>query len=272
MSARNTARRSTPIRRSSGAPPRPRASAIRRGSPPPATARSRPRSATRRNSTSPRTTTSNIWRRTRSAIAGSAAPACRARWRRGRRHRGPRLTRGVRDPLTAIYVDGDACPVREEVYRVAARLGLEVFVVSNFSRPLRPPGLPNVRMVIVGEEADAADDWIAEHVAAQRCLRHQRHSACLALSREGRPGACPERTGMERGQYRRRARRARGRASSARAGRATPGPPPLTRRHDRSRFLSALDTEIRRALRRRGRPSDPARLTGPCAKSVIGFG
>ena len=41
--------------------------------------------------------------------------------------------------MTDIYVDGDACPVREEVYRVAERLGLTVFVVSNGSRPIRPP-------------------------------------------------------------------------------------------------------------------------------------
>jgi uncharacterized protein YaiI (UPF0178 family) len=41
--------------------------------------------------------------------------------------------------LTEIYVDGDACPVREEVYRVAARLQLNVLVVANGSRPIRPP-------------------------------------------------------------------------------------------------------------------------------------
>ena len=41
--------------------------------------------------------------------------------------------------LTDIYVDADACPVREEIYRVAARLQLNVFVVSNGSRPIRPP-------------------------------------------------------------------------------------------------------------------------------------
>ena len=67
--------------------------------------------------------------------------------------------------LTQIYVDGDACPVRDEVYRVATRLGLGVFVVTNGSRPLRPPRLPNVQLVFVGDAADAADDWIAEHIA-----------------------------------------------------------------------------------------------------------
>ena len=60
--------------------------------------------------------------------------------------------------MTNIYVDADACPVREEIYRVAARLRLEVFVVSNGSRPIRPPAAPRVSMVLVGDNADAADD------------------------------------------------------------------------------------------------------------------
>ncbi len=68
--------------------------------------------------------------------------------------------------MTEIYVDGDACPVREEIYRVAARLSLNVFVVSNGSLPIRPPGTSNVRMVLVADSADAADDWIAEHISA----------------------------------------------------------------------------------------------------------
>jgi uncharacterized protein YaiI (UPF0178 family) len=68
--------------------------------------------------------------------------------------------------LTDIYVDGDACPVREEIYRVATRLQLNVLVVSNGSRPIRPPGTSNVSMVLVGDSADAADDWIAEHISA----------------------------------------------------------------------------------------------------------
>jgi hypothetical protein len=59
-------------------------------------------------------------------------------------------------------VDGDACPVRDEVFRVAARHGLEVTVVSNGSRGVRLPD--GVRRVIVAEGPDAADDWIAEAV------------------------------------------------------------------------------------------------------------
>ena len=68
--------------------------------------------------------------------------------------------------MTDIYVDGDACPVREEIYRVAARLKVKVFVVSNGSRPVRPPGMLNVSMVQVGDTADAADEWIADRIAA----------------------------------------------------------------------------------------------------------
>ena len=63
---------------------------------------------------------------------------------------------------TAIYVDGDACPVREEVYKVSDRLGLQVYVVSNGSRPIRPTGRPLVVQITVEAGADVADDWIAE--------------------------------------------------------------------------------------------------------------
>src|ERR1700757_4843209 len=93
--------------------------------------------------------------------------------------------------VTDIYVDGDACPVREEIYRVATRLRLNVLVISNGSRPIRPPGLSNVSMVLVGDNADAADDWIAEHISAadvcvtsdiplaSRCLK-KRRARCLS--------------------------------------------------------------------------------------------
>jgi hypothetical protein len=53
--------------------------------------------------------------------------------------------------LNDIYVDGDACPVREEIYRAAARMRRIVLVVPNGSRPIRPPGTSNLRMVLVGD-------------------------------------------------------------------------------------------------------------------------
>jgi uncharacterized protein YaiI (UPF0178 family) len=86
--------------------------------------------------------------------------------------------------MTAIYVDAEACPVREEVYRVACRLHVAVQVVSNSFRPIRGPGSLNVQLVVVSANADAADDWIAERISADdicaaadlplaaRCLAH----------------------------------------------------------------------------------------------------
>src|SRR6202000_1842346 len=64
--------------------------------------------------------------------------------------------------MTAIFVDGDACPVKAEVERVSARHGLSVTIVSNGG--LRPSANPMLRHVTVAEGADAADDWIADHI------------------------------------------------------------------------------------------------------------
>ena len=64
--------------------------------------------------------------------------------------------------MTRIYVDADACPVKDEVYRVAKRYGLRVSVVSNGR--MRVPDDPLVEMVVVSGRFDAADDWIAERV------------------------------------------------------------------------------------------------------------
>ncbi|MEM8813849.1 MAG: YaiI/YqxD family protein [Pseudomonadota bacterium] len=66
--------------------------------------------------------------------------------------------------MTEIYVDADACPVKDEVMRVAERHDLPVHFVSNAF--MRLPDDPLVRRVIVGNDADAADDWIAEHILA----------------------------------------------------------------------------------------------------------
>jgi len=61
-----------------------------------------------------------------------------------------------------IFVDGDACPVKGEVERIAARHGLTVHIVSNSG--MRPGVNPRVHNVIVANGADAADDWIALHI------------------------------------------------------------------------------------------------------------
>jgi hypothetical protein len=149
--------------------------------------------------------------------------------------------------MTDIYIDADACPVREEAYRVATRLGLPVFVVSNGSRPIRPPGLPNVRMVVVDATPDAADDWIAEHItAADVCVTADIPLAARCLGKAAR-AVSP--TGKHWTQDN---------IGNALAGRevsrhmrevglTTGGPAALTR-GDRSRFLSALDSAVQAAL------------------------
>lgn len=153
--------------------------------------------------------------------------------------------------VTAIYIDADACPVREEVYRVAERLGLGVFVVSNGSRPIRPSPNPRIRLVMVAEGADRADDWIAEHIGASDvCVTADIPLAARCLARQARALSPVGRLWTENN------------IGNALAGRAvnqhlrelgmnTGGPPPMTRA-DRSRFLSALDTAVQAALREAG--------------------
>ena len=95
--------------------------------------------------------------------------------------------------MLAIFVDADACPVKDEVYRVATRYGLPVAVVAN--APIHVPEGFGAQLVVVGGEPDAADDWIAENVEAgdivvtadvplaARCLA----AGARALGPDGRP-------------------------------------------------------------------------------------
>lgn len=140
-----------------------------------------------------------------------------------------------------IYVDGDACPVKAEVERVADRYALSVIIVSNGG--LRPAPHPRIRHVIVAAGADAADDWIAEHIGendiavtadiplASRCL--EKHARVIGPN--GKPFT-PDGIGMAlamRGlhQHVREATQ----SQTFNAG--------FTAK-DRSRFLAALDSEI----------------------------
>jgi len=148
--------------------------------------------------------------------------------------------------LTEIFVDGDACPVKDEVYAVAARLGLAVVVVAN-QRMYVPTDL-GVEMVVVEDGPDAADDWIAEEIRAgdivitadiplaARCLE----VGAFALGNNGREftqdsigGALATREIK---------------ASIRESGFSTGGPPPLSDR-DRSRFSNELDRIAQRAIR-----------------------
>jgi uncharacterized protein YaiI (UPF0178 family) len=149
--------------------------------------------------------------------------------------------------LSAIFVDADACPVKGEVYRVAARYGLRVFVVSN--QPLRTPPGPLVEAVVAGERFDAVDDWIAAQAGqddivvtgdiplASRCLKQ----GARVLNPKGRAF-----TDDNIGE----ALAAREISAHLRElGLATGGPAPFVPR-DRARFLQRLDAiiqSIRRA-------------------------
>ena len=95
--------------------------------------------------------------------------------------------------MLEIYVDADACPVKEEVVRVAARHELPIHMVSN--QWMRLPDNPLVRRVVVEQGLDNADDWIVEHIGpgdiavtadiplASRCLE----KGAKALGPTGKP-------------------------------------------------------------------------------------
>lgn len=148
-----------------------------------------------------------------------------------------------------IFVDADACPVKREIYRVAERHAVAVYVVSN--RFIGVPREPHIHPVIVGAESDAADDWIAEradqrHVVVtadiplvSRCVK----AGAVVLGPNGRLFS-EETIGL--------ALATRNLMTELRAaGAVTGGPKPLST-SDRSKFLSALHEAIVRLQRIHG--------------------
>ncbi len=144
-----------------------------------------------------------------------------------------------------IYVDGDACPVKDEIYQVAARHGVYVLLVANSA--MRIPDGAGVEMVVVDDGPDAADDWIAEHIRsgdvavtadiplAARCLQ----AGARVLGTQGEPFTEDSIGG---------ALATRELKSELReAGVATGGPPPLSQR-DRARFLGCLERLVQQGL------------------------
>ena len=147
-----------------------------------------------------------------------------------------------------IYVDADACPVKQEVYRVAKRYQLDVTLVANAW--MRTPDDERIRLEVVEDSFDAADDWIVDHVGtddivvtadiplASRCMQN----GARAIGSTGRPFtednigeavATRDLLAVLRG-----------------GGEITGGPPPLQKR-DRSRFLQTLDEVIQFIRRKR---------------------
>ena len=142
----------------------------------------------------------------------------------------------------AILVDADACPVKDEVYKVALRHAVPVTIVSN--SPIRIPAHPLLSRMVVGDGFDAADDWIAERtnarsvvitsdiLLADRCLK----AGAAVIASNGKPftlasigGAIATRAIM----------------ADLRVGAEgiTGGPAPFAKA-DRSRFLQALDEAL----------------------------
>ncbi len=140
--------------------------------------------------------------------------------------------------------------MREEAYRVATRLALPVFVVSNGSRPIRPPGLPNVQMVIVNDTPDAADDWIAQRIGAgDICVTADIPLASRCLAAGGRALSHAGHVWTEANIGNALAGREVARHLRE-IGAGGGGNAPMTKA-DRSRFLSALDTLAQAAKRGR---------------------
>ena len=146
----------------------------------------------------------------------------------------------------AIYVDADACPVKDEIYRVAERHGIKVVIVSN--SPIAVPRDPLIERVVVAAGMDEADNWIAERVSrgdivitadiplASRCVK----AGAAAIAPTGR-AFTEESIGMTLAT--------RNLMDSLRsAGEITSGPKSFSPR-DRSSFLSALDQAVVRLKR-----------------------
>jgi uncharacterized protein YaiI (UPF0178 family) len=141
--------------------------------------------------------------------------------------------------MFTVLVDADACPVKDEIYKVALRHGAAVVVVSN--SPIRVPAHPAIRRVVVPDAFDAADDWIAEAATprsvvvtndillADRAIK----AGAKVLAPTGKPF---EAAGIGA------AIATRAIMADLRAGMdgITGGPPPFSKA-DRSNFLQALD-------------------------------
>jgi uncharacterized protein YaiI (UPF0178 family) len=149
-----------------------------------------------------------------------------------------------------IYVDADACPVKDEVYRVAHRHGLKVLVVAN--SPIAVPREPWIERVVVGAAMDEADDWIASRAGRGDIVI----TADIPLADRGvKAGAvviAPNGQPFDEDSIGHMVATRNLLHELRSAGQITGGPKPFEAR-DRSRFLSALDRAIVRLKRSAGR-------------------
>jgi uncharacterized protein YaiI (UPF0178 family) len=149
--------------------------------------------------------------------------------------------------MVTLFIDADACPVKDEVYKVATRYGLPVFVVSNSW--IRTPPFKLIRSVVVDEGPDVADDWIAERADAESIVITADIPLAERVLKAGGQAIHPNGRVFTADNI--------GAALSSRVvgehlrsmGEITGGPKPFTPA-DRSKFLQALDAAVVRAKRR----------------------
>ncbi|MEK9672263.1 MAG: YaiI/YqxD family protein [Rhodospirillaceae bacterium] len=148
--------------------------------------------------------------------------------------------------MTAIYVDADACPVKDEVLKVAGRHNLKSYLVTDGG--IRPPRDPMAELVVVAQGADAADDWIADRIEpADICITNDIPLAARCLEK-GAAAVKPNGDVFTKDMI--------GMALANRnlmkglrdAGGITGGPRPFNAK-GRSRFLDAFETAVRRAMK-----------------------
>jgi uncharacterized protein YaiI (UPF0178 family) len=145
-----------------------------------------------------------------------------------------------------VFIDADACPVKDETYRVAQRYGLKVYVVSNAFMAI--PVHPLIERVVVEAGPDVADDWIAARARAGDVVITNDIPLAERVLASGAGAIRPDGRALTRDSI--------GSAIAQRAimeqirstGAITGGPPPFVKA-DRSRFLQTLDEMINRRLR-----------------------
>ena len=152
--------------------------------------------------------------------------------------------------MVKIYVDADACPVKNEIERIATRHNLVTYMVCNGG--IRPSRNPLVKLVIVNNTMDAADEWIIDHIEktdicvtndtplAEQCLK----KGALAIKANGAKFT-DDNIGIAIAT-----REMMGKIREL--GEVTSGPPPFSK-EDRSKFLNYMETIVRSAKKQRNR-------------------
>jgi len=148
--------------------------------------------------------------------------------------------------MVEIYIDADACPVKDETVRVATRHSLKILMVSDGG--IRPHQSPLVELVIVAQGPDAADDWIAGHIqAADICVTSDIPLAARCLEQKAlalKPnGELFTESGIGMALANRELMQ-----SLRETGEITGGPRPFSK-SDRSQFLNRLETTVQAAIR-----------------------